>query len=103
MSDNLSNGRAIRIFNVLDDVNREGLGVEVNFSLSSERVTRAIDPIIEWRGQAKAIRLDNGPEYISAHFKTWAEIRQIVLRYIQPGKPSQNAYVERYNRTVRHE
>jgi putative transposase len=62
-----------------------------------------LDPIIEWRGQPEVIRLDNGPKYISGHFKTRAEIRQVALRYIQPGNPSQNAYVKRYNRTVRHE
>jgi len=59
--------------------------------------------VIEWRGKPRVIRCDNGPEYISAVLRTWAENRGIELQYIQPGKPQQNAYVERYNRTVRYD
>ena len=75
----------------------------MDVSLPSERVTRALDRIIEWRGKPRKIRCDNGPENISATLCCWAEKRGIQLHYIQPGKPQQNAYVERYNRTVRHE
>ena len=103
MSDSLSDGRSLRTFNVLDDYNREGLGIEVDMSLPSERVIRSLEQIIEWRGQPSAIRLDNGPEYISQLLIDWANGKQITLMYIQPGKPTQNAYIERYNRTVRHE
>ena len=92
-----------RLLNVLDDFNREGLGIEVDFSLPAERVVRALNQIIEWRGKPLAIRVDNGPEYVSATLTIWAEKQGIALTYIQPGKPQQNAYVERYNRTVRHE
>ena len=84
-------------------MNIQGLGIEVDVSLPSERVTRALDRIIEWRGKPQKILCDNGPENISATLCCWAEIRGIQLDYIQPGKPQQNAYVERYNRTVRHE
>ena len=103
MADRLGNGRAFRLLNVLDDFNREGLGIEVDFSLPAERVIRSLERIIEWRGPPKSIRVDNGPEYISGKLLAWAEKRQISIRHIQPGKPQQNAYVERYNRTVRHE
>lgn len=103
MHDRLEDGRAFRTFNVLDDYNREGLGIEVDLSLPSARIIRALDQIIEWRGQPKVIRADNGPENISAEFRTWAIKRGIRLLFIQPGKPQQNAYVERFNRTVRHE
>jgi putative transposase len=103
MADRLGDGRAFRLLNVLDDFNREGLGIEVDFSLPAERVIRSLERIIEWRGSPASIRVDNGPEYISGKLLTWAEKRQITIRYIQPGKPQQNAYVERYNRTVRHE
>jgi putative transposase len=88
---------------VLDDFNREGLGIEVDSSLPAERVIRSLDRIIEWRGKPESIRVDNGPEYISSKLLAWADQRHISIRYIQPGKPQQNAYVERYNRTVRHE
>ena len=103
MADRLSDGRQFRLLNVLDDFNREGLGIEVDFSLPAERVVRALNQIIEWRGKPLAIRVDKGPEYVSSMLMTWAEKQGIALTYIQPGKPQQNAYVERYNRTVRHE
>lgn len=103
MSDSLIDGRTLRTFNVLDDYNREGLGIEVDQSLPSVRVIRALEQIIEWRGKPAAIRCDNGPEYISQSLVDWANEHQITLMYIQPGKPTQNAYIERFNRTVRHE
>jgi len=103
MADWLGDGRAFRLLNVLDDFNREGLGIEVDFSLPAERMIRSLDRIIEWRGKPASIRVDNGPEYISGKLLAWAEQHCISIRHIQPGKPQQNAYVERYNRTVRHE
>ena len=65
MADRLGDGRAFRLLNVLDDFNREGSGIEVDFSLPAERVIRSLDRIIEWRGKPGTIRVDNGPEYIS--------------------------------------
>ena len=103
MSDGLANGRSFRTLNVLDDYNREGLAIEVDFLLPSERVVRCLNQIIEWRGKPKNIRVDNGPENISVTLMLWAENRGIAIQHIQPGKPQQNAYIERYNRTVRHE
>ena len=103
MSDSLSDGRLLRTFNVLDDYNREGLAIEVDLSLPSQRVIRALEQVIEWRGRPDAIRLDNGPEYIAQALVDWANDQRITLMYIQPGKPTQNAYIERFNRTVRHE
>ena len=75
----------------------------MDFSLPAERVIRTLDRIIEWRGTPRALRCDNGPEYISASVIAWAARQGIRLDYIQPGKPQQNAYVERFNRTVRYE
>lgn len=103
MHDQLADGRSIRLFNVIDDYNREGLTIEVDFSLPAERVVRALDQVIEWRGKPDAIRCDNGPEYISAVTTAWAARRGIRIDFIQPGQPQQNAFVERYNRTVRHD
>jgi putative transposase len=103
MSDSLVDGRSLRTFNVLDDYNREGLGIEVEQSLPSARVIRALEQIIEWRGKPAAFRCDNGPEYISQALVDWANEQQITLMYIQPGKATQNAYIERFHRTVRHE
>ena len=103
MHDQLSDGRCFRLFNVIDDHNRESLGIEIDFSLPSERVVRALNQIIEWRGQPLIIRCDNGPENISGVIQAWAQQAGITLQYIQPGKPQQNAYIERFNRTVRYE
>ena len=103
MHDRLCDGRSFRTFNVIDDYNREGLGIDVDFSLPSLRVIRSLERIIEWRGKPRVIRCDNGPEYISQTLIDWAQTKGILLQYIQPGKPQQNAYVERFNRTVRHE
>ena len=103
MSDRLADGRAFRTFNVIDDYNREALGIEVDFSLPALRVIRSLEQIIEWRGKPAALRCDNGPEYISAELVAWANKNRITLIYIQPGKPTQNAYIERFNRTARHE
>jgi putative transposase len=103
MHDQLSDGRSIRLFNVIDDFNREGLSIEVDFSLPSERVIRTLERIMEWRGMPNKIRCDNGPEYVSAALRSWANRRNIRVEFIQPGKPQQNAYIERYNRTVRYD
>jgi len=103
MHDQLSDGRSIRLFNVIDDFNREGLDIEVDFSLPSERVIRSLERIMEWRGRPDKIRCDNGPEYVSAALTVWASRRGIQVSFIQPGKPQQNAYIERYNRTVRYD
>ena len=73
MHDALSDGRSFRTFNVIDDFNREGLGIEVDLSLPSARIIRALERIIEWRGKPKALRLDNGPEHISQIFRQWAD------------------------------
>ena len=93
MADRLGDGRAFRLLNVLDDFNREGLGIEVDFSLPAERVIRSLNRIIEWRGKRGTIRVDNGPEYISETLRIWAEKQGITIQHIQPGQPQQNAYV----------
>jgi len=103
MSDTLTDGRSIRTFNVVDDYNREGLNIDVDLSMPAQRVIQSLERLIEWRGKPKTIRCDNGPEYISHALRDWAQAMDIELMYIQPGKPTQNAYIERFNRTVRQE
>jgi len=103
MYDKLEDGRNLRLFNVIDDFNREALGIEVDFSLPSERVIRALKQIISWRGKPQVFRCDNGPENISGTIPKWAKEWGIRFTYIQPSKPQQNAYSERLNRTVRYE
>lgn len=103
MHDQLSDGRSVRLLNVIDDFNREALAIEVDFSLPASRVVRTLEQLIEWKGKPTAIRCDNGPEYTSNTLISWACKHDIQINFIQPGNPQQNAYIERYNRTVRYD
>ena len=103
MSDALMNGRRFRTVNVIDDFNREALGIRAGFSLPSERVVEFLDEIAEKRGYPNELRVDNGPENISSVMSNWATNHNVVIKFIQPGKPAQNGYIERFNRTYREE
>jgi putative transposase len=93
--DTLATGRGIRVLAVVDAFTRENLSLEVDTSLSSRRVTRSLEGVIQRRGKPEAIRCDNGPELTSRHFLSWCEERKIQLIHIQPGRPMQNGHVER--------
>jgi putative transposase len=101
--DTLVSGIKFRTLNIIDDFNREALSIIIDTSLSSKRIIREIDKLIEWRGKPERIRIDNGPEFTSYVFVEWARSRGIELQYIQPGKPIQNSFIERFNRTYRQE
>jgi putative transposase len=101
--DAVASGRTIRVLNVIDAYTRESLAMEVDTSFAGLRVTRVLDQIIAERGLPRAIRCDNGPELTSRHFLAWALDRKIDLVHIQPGKPTQNAYVESFNSKMREE
>jgi len=103
MHDTLYVGRRFRTLNVLDEGVREVLDIEVDTSLSGERVVRVLERLRSERGIPAAIRCDNGPELLSAAFTAWCEEHAVEIRYIQPGKPNQNAFIERFNRTYREE
>jgi len=102
-SDALANGRGIRVFAVVDAFTRENLSLEVDTSLSSRRVTRSLEGVVERRGTPEAIRCDNGPELTSRHFLAWCEQRKIQLIHIQPGRPMQNGHIESFNGRLRDE
>ncbi len=87
--------------NILDEFNREGLWIEVDTSIPAARVVRVLDMLALWRGYPKQLRLDNGPELISHTLANWAAKHDVALAFIQPGKPAQNAFIERFNRTYR--
>lgn len=101
MSDSLTSGRKFRILTLLDDYNREALVIEIDMALPSERVKRVLDRMIDYRGKPKRIRVDNGPEFTSLNLLNWCEENRVELQFIQPGKPTQNAYIERFNGSYR--
>jgi putative transposase len=103
MSDALYVGRRFRTLNVMDEGMREALAIEIDTSLPGERVVRVLQQLCDWRGKPQAIRCDNGPELTSQAVVDFCQEAGIALRYIQPGKPNQNAYIERFNRTYRDE
>jgi putative transposase len=103
MSDSLVDGRKFRLLNIIDDFNRESLAIEVDTSLPSLRVIRVLEQLIAQRGKPANIRCDNGPEFISHKLDRWCTDRKITLQFIQPGKPMQNAYIERKNGSMRRE
>lgn len=104
MSDAFTDGKKFRTANVIDDCSRESLGIKASRSLPSYCVTDFLDDIAKNRGKyPEEIRMDNGPENIAKNMKSWAKRHSIKLSYIQPGKPAQNGYIERFNRTYREE
>lgn len=103
MHDALFNNRTFRTLNIIDDYNREALWIEIGLSIGSKRVTEVLDYLIEERGKPREIRVDNGPEFTSAYFENWCHKHRIEIKFTQPGKPTQNAYIERFNRSYRTE
>lgn len=103
MSDTLYGGRRFRTLNLLDEGVREGLAIEVATSLPAERVIRVMEQVASWRGHPQARQLDNGPELVAECFTAWCAEHGIALWSIQPGKPPQNGFIERFNRTSRTE
>jgi len=103
MSDALTDGRRFRLLNIIDDFNRQSLAIEVDTSLPALRVIRVLQKLIDHRGKPGNIRCDNGPEFISHKLQQWCDEQQVTLQYIQPGEPTQNAFVERNNGALRRE
>ena len=101
MSDALRCGKRFRTLNIIDDYNREALLIVPSHSLPAYRVTDYLDQLALVKGYPSFLRTDNGPEFISGHFQEWAALHGIEIQFIQPGKPAQNALIERFNRTYR--
>lgn len=102
-SDSLYSGRRFRTLNIVDEFSRDSLGIDVSFSIPSGRVTRFLDRMIWMHGKPEKIKCDNGPEFRSKHTQKWAADRGILLDFIQPGKPMQNAFCESFNGKFRDE
>lgn len=103
MSDSLWDGRKFRLLNIVDDYNREILTMEADLSIPALRLIRVLEYLREFRGLPEMIRVDNGPEFISHKLGNWCKENKVRLVFIQPGKPMQNAYIERCNGSIRRE
>jgi putative transposase len=101
--DRLVNGRTLRMLTIVDDYTRECLWIEADTSLSGPRVTRVLDCVTELRGRPTSLLTDNGPEFAGLALERWTHERQVQHRFIAPGKPSQNAYIESFNGKLRDE
>jgi len=103
MSDSLWDGRKFRLLNIIDDYRREALHMEIDTSIPSARLVRILNQIKSYRGTPDTLRSDNGPEFISNKLYEWASKNDVELRFIQPGEPTENAFIERFNGSVRRE
>jgi len=103
MHDSLYSGKRFRTLNVIDEGVRECLAIEVDTSLRAERVITVLEQLKYWRGTPRIIRSDNGLELRSVKLPAWCESNGVKLRFIQPGKLNQNAFIEHFNRTFRSE
>ena len=103
MSDTLWDGRRYRLLNIVDDYNREVIHIEADTSLPTTRLIRTLEYLKEFRGLPQLLRVDNGPEFISCKLDLWCKQHRVQLLFIQPGKPTQNSYVERCNGNIRRE
>jgi putative transposase len=101
MSDVLTSKRKFRTLNIIDDYNREAITVEAAHTMPATRVTQILERTIHEQGKPNCIRVDNGPEFNSKEFKDWCALKGITVQFTQPGKPMQNGYIERFNRTFR--
>ena len=103
MSDALYHGPRFRTFNIMDDFNREALAIEIDTSLRAERIIRVLERLKVERDLPHMIRVDNGPEFLAQALQDWGKANRVLIYYIQPGRPTQNAFIERFNRTYRNE
>ena len=103
MTETLYDRRRIRLLTVIDEGNREGLEIAMGVSLPSRRVTRVLSELVALHGCPAALRTDNGPEFTAQPLVDWCAEHGVAMHYIQPGKPDQNAYIERFNRSYRTE
>lgn len=101
--DATSGGRKLRMLTIMDDCTRRCLGIEVDTSLSGERVARKLSQVMELHGRPQALLMDNGREFTGRKMDEWAYENNVRLQFIEPGKPSQNGFIESFNGTLRNE
>ncbi|WP_370688445.1 integrase core domain-containing protein [Chryseobacterium sp. EO14] len=103
MSDSLFNSRRFLTLDIIDDYNREAIWIEIGLSIGVIHMTDLLEWIVKERGKPRAIRIDNDPEFTISIFTNWCHKHRIEIRYIQPGKTTQNAFIKRFNRSYRTE
>lgn len=103
VSDTLYSGTRFRVLNIIDEGVREALDIVVDTSITAVRLVRVLEQLKSDRGLPSAIRVDNGPEMTAHVFADWCSENEVKINYIEPGKPNQNAYIERFNRSYREE
>jgi putative transposase len=103
MADRLTNGHSYRLLAVIDCHSRECLAIDANGSMSGPRVVRVLNQIASERGVPAVLVADNGPEFRSHAIQAWATHNSVQLHYIDPGRPTQNAFIESFNSIVRAE
>ena len=101
--DATASGQKLRCLTVIDDATREVPALHVDSSISARKVTAVLDSAAKRRGLPRSIRVDNGPEFRSHFFQRWAARHRIQVEYIEPGKPTQNAFIESFNGRLRDE
>lgn len=103
VADQLMDGRRFRCLTVVDDCTRECKGILVDFSIGGVRVCRFLDELLEVQGRPEHTVTDNGTEFTSRAMFIWSQERNVQLNFIEPGKPSQNAFIESFNGRLRDE
>ena len=101
--DSLSNGRRLKVLTIVDDCTKEAIDLVVDFGISGHYVTRILSQAARFRGYPAAIRTDQGPEFTGRALDEWAYRNGVQMKLIQPGKPTQNAYIESFNGKFRDE
>ena len=103
MTETLYDRRRVRLLTLIDEGNREGLEIAMGVSLPSRQVVRILSELVAVHGRPTALRMDNGPEFTAQPPVDWCAEHGVAMHYIRPGKPDQNAYIERFNRSYRTE
>lgn len=103
MSDRLHSGERFRLLTLVDNFSRESLAIEVGRRFTGDDVVKVLERVAAGRGKPKAIRVDNGPEFISMSLDLWAYFNGVKLDFSRPGKPTDNAFIESFNGRLREE
>lgn len=103
IEDRFMDGRKLKAYTLIDEYTKESLVIEIDTSIGGQRVVRILDQVAALRGYPKAIRSDNGPEFTSKALFIWCETNNVTHVFIEPGKPTQNPFIESFHDKFRDE